>query len=255
MRITTKLTIAWDGTVLEHDWYEYDGPLALCSGGNAGQEAEANQAAQASFYNELTNSFSQEFGAQSAITNALTSAYEPILKGGPNQYGFSPGEQSALSSQALQGSSAAAQQAEQATGSELAAHDSTGLPSGVADELRSQIGDVAAQDNANEQLGIKQAGYQQGYNEFNHAAQVLAGTASLENPSSYARDAVGAGQSDTAAIKEVQQANTSPWLSVLGGALGMGASLLTGGVLGGGSGGSGGGAASSGGGSGTGQWI
>ena len=33
MRITTKLVLDWNGSIIEHETEEYEGPLALCGGG------------------------------------------------------------------------------------------------------------------------------------------------------------------------------------------------------------------------------
>lgn len=40
MRITTRLVLDWDGNVLEHEWSEYDGPVALAKGGGANAAAQ-----------------------------------------------------------------------------------------------------------------------------------------------------------------------------------------------------------------------
>jgi hypothetical protein len=209
--------------------------MCMLSGtGQANAEATAQAANQQTFYNDLSNAYSTQYGNQSAITSALTSAFMPTLRAGQNQYGFSPGEQAALSTQSLEGAAAANQQAQQALGTGLASRDSTGLPSGADAQISAELSNAAAQQNAQGQLGIKEAGYAQGAQNFGNAASVLGGTAQIENPLGYAALTNAANNSELGAINLNNQLNGDQWGSILGGLANIGTSLATGGVFGGG---------------------
>lgn len=206
----------------------------LSGSGQAGPQVAQQSQAEQNFYTELTDAYKAQYGDQSAITAALTSAFLPTLRAGENQYGFSPGEQAALSTQSLQGAAAANQQAQQALGTGLASRNSTGLPSGADAQISAELANAAAQQNAQGQLGIKEAGYQQGANNYARAASVLGGTAQIENPLGYTSAANSANAGTLNAINLNNNLNGNQWGAILGGLANIGTSLATGGVFGGG---------------------
>ena len=227
MRIFTKLQLEWDGEKYVTDWansewHEYDGPIAECKGGasDAEKQSLANQTA---LFKTLSSDLSTTFGAQQSILNNLTAGWTPIFQAGINQYGFSPAEDSALRTQADTGVANNYQQARRATGETLAAvgGGNTFLPNGATAQLNAQNANAAAGQRSGENLGITQAGYETGRQNYLAAANALSGVSAQENPLGYAGAAGNANNSafnmaDT--INKENQAN-SPWGSI-GGILG-----------------------------------
>lgn len=195
----------------------------MCGGTAAQNNLEA---AQASYYTTLQNQASAEFGQSSKIFQDLTSTFEPILKAGPGQEGFSPGELNVLNSQAATGQGQAYSTASQAVNSQLAA-TGAGLPSGVAARIKTGLANSSAQTLSGEQLGIKQADYQQGYNNWQMAAGALSGAPSVYGTSVGASNAAtGAGSAASTTADEIAQ-ESSQWMSLVGGALGGATGALT----------------------------
>src|SRR5579859_430634 len=103
MRITTKLTLSIeDGSILEHEFYEYEGSVALCGGGAPSGQTQL-AAAQANMYNTETADMNSLFSQDQALSNEIQSVYGPIFKAGPSQLGFSQGELNTLNSSAETG--------------------------------------------------------------------------------------------------------------------------------------------------------
>jgi hypothetical protein len=201
-------------------------------GPSAGQSAVSNE--QQSFYSQLSQNYSTEFAGQQGILSSLTSAFSPILAAGPNQQGFSPAENAALNTQAMNQSSANYKNAATATQSAEAGRGGGNayLPSGVNSEINQQVASGAASNLSQEELGITQANYAQGRQNFNTAAGALSGVANMENPQGGAGAATGAGNSAfSSATTEYNQGNA--WMGMVGGALGGAASAVTGGLTGG----------------------
>ncbi len=203
------------------------------SGGDKNGYAQQNEQAQQHFYNNLTGAFQQEFGDQAELLRSLQNAFNPVLKAGPGQYGFTPGEDAALRASAVDSNASSFANAEKALNNSFAANDETGLPSGAQAQLKEGLAAAGAGQNSATQNQITQAGYNQGLNNFEHAASVLSGTASLMNPTGYAGATVGAGEGVTGAENAFINANKNPWMSVLGAAAGGLTGALTGGRMGG----------------------
>ncbi len=237
MFITTSATFLIEtGELLQREGFDYTGPIDLACGGGPSQAQQnlANQ--QAAFYQTMTNSYQQQFAGQTAVLNALQTAWAPILAAGPNQYGFNPAEDSAMRSQATQGTAASYSQASRALNASLAARGGDGfIPSGETAQLNSQVAQAAANQQSSENLGITEAGYAQGRANFGAASQAMGDVSAQMNPASYISGANQAGSSAfssaTTNYNEAQAA--SPWNAVsgiLGGALTTGLDAFTGGI-------------------------
>lgn len=184
---------------------------------------------QQAFYQQLAQEYSTVFGQTQGITSALTSAFQPILAAGPSQTGFSAGEEQALRTQASEGIATDYAQAQKATAQQLAARGGgdTLLPSSVTANILAQGTNQAAAQRAQAQNQITLQNYQQGYQNWNTAANVLGSTAGLLNPTGYAGQATGAGSAAGTTANQIAQANYAPWggaLGALGSVAGMGAS-------------------------------
>ncbi len=203
--------------------------MCFLSGSQASTDAQANASSAAAFQTQMQQAFKQQFGESSAITGALTKAFLPTLQAGPDQYGYTPGEDAALRTQSEDATAQAADQAEQAYGAETAGSDSTGLPSGAAAQVKGDILSGAAEENAAQQGNITQTGYEQGRQNYLNAARALSGTAALENPLGYAGETNQATGENTSAIREEAATQTNPLSSILGGLAGIALAPVTGG--------------------------
>lgn len=173
---------------------------------------------QQQFYTTLSNQYSQIFNQSQAITSALTSAFTPILNAGPSQTGFSPSEENALQTQNTQNVATDYAQAQKATAQILAARGggNTMLPSSVTSNILAQNANSAAATRAQGENAITQANYQQGYQNWNTAANVLGSTAGLLNPNAYSGQATNAGQQAGTTLNQMAQEQFAPWGAAIG---------------------------------------
>ena len=207
--------------------------VALCKGASSAQSNLANQ--QASFYNTLQTDYGQQFQNQNAILGSLQKSLSPILNAGPNQFGFSQAQTNNLNSSAIQNTAQGYANASKALKENQAAAGggNTLLPNGAQSAQQGALASSAANNQSNQLLGIQQAGYQQGLQNFNNAVGQLGGVASQYNPTGFSNSANSAGSSAFNSATQVQTMNNqaSPW-NLVGGILGGVASGLTGGLTG-----------------------
>lgn len=236
VKIYTKLEYLWikDKYVLVHADGHYlpaGSPVSLCKGASSQQDALA--ASQTDFYNTMTQDYKQQFADQNAILNTLDTSLKPIVEAGPNQYGFSTGETNDLNSQAIEGTAKQFNQAQRALQQQQAAAGGGNqyLPSGVNEQQKAELASAGANQESSELLGIKQAGYTQGANQYQSAIQQEEAAAKIYSPTEYSSSATGAG---TAAANEAntisQENNAASPLSVLGGILGGATTAFAGGL-------------------------
>lgn len=187
---------------------------------------------QQNFYKQLNDEYTQVFGQNQAITGALTSAFMPILQAGPSQTGFSAAEEQALRTQNTEGVATDYAQAQKATAQILAARGggNTLLPSSVNANLLAANANAAAATRAQGENQITLQNYQQGYQNWQAAANVLGSTAGLLNPTGYSAQATSAGGAAATSANQIAQANFAPWGAAMG-ALGSVAGMAAGGYL------------------------
>lgn len=243
MRITTKAEYRWGGFGVSGGryflarWEGYELPahsrVALCKGPSASEQDVAN--GQQSFANTLQGDYGTTFANQQSMLNNLTNSLTNTVKGGPGQYGYSAQEDTGLRTQADSGTAAAYKNAKEATGEAAAAAGGGNavLPTGASSQTNEQLAQSAAQQQSNQQLGITNAGYQQGEQNYQNAVNGLDTVASLENPNGTASAAnTGAANAFGSANTVSQQQNAAnPW-NIAGGILGGAASAAVGGLTG-----------------------
>lgn len=242
MRIHSKLVYQWcdrlDRYILIEDVsYPFSGQVAYCKGAGSNLTNIGNS--QKEFMDTLQKDFGTSFGNQQSILNNLTSSLTKTLQGGPGQYGFSAPEEAALNTLATTGNAAQYENAKQAAGAAAAAAGGGNvvLPSNAAAQTQADIASQAAQNQSNELLGIKQAGYQQGAQNYQNAVRSLLGTASAENPTGMAGAANSAGNAAANTAYNIANLNNaaSPWntaAGIIGGLGGLAANYMTGGASG-----------------------
>ncbi len=221
--VIRKAVYNFEGELIELDGYFYSGPVALCGGPSAQQQEIAAQ--QQQFYSTMQQDYSTTFAEQQSILGSLNASFQPILAAGINQYGFNKAEDTALRSAATDQTGASYQAATKALNENIAARGGTGfIPSGESAQLNAQNTTAAAQQEASQNLGITEAGYQQGRNDYLAAASALGGVASAYNPAQYASTANTSGQDAFgSATTNYQEGNQ--WEGILGGALGAAAQV------------------------------
>lgn len=226
MRIFTKIRLQWNGQqyvtdMAESEWFEYSGPVEECKGASAAENAA--QANSANLFQALQQDLTTTFGQQQGILNNLNQGWSPIFQAGPSQYGFTPAEDSNLRTQADTGVANNYQQAKQATGEAISSvgGGNVFLPSGSTTQIEANNANAAAGQRSAENLGITQAGYATGRQNFLSAANALSGVASQENPLGYAGTANSANSNAFNEASQINKENqaASPW-GALGGILG-----------------------------------
>jgi hypothetical protein len=206
------------------------GPRVLAKASSA----ETNlQQQQSEFYTTLTNNYKQQFANQSAILGSLTTAFQPILAAGINQYGFSPTEDASLRTSASDTIAQTQAGAQTALNNQLAARGggNSVIPSGAEEQLRAGFLSSAATQQAQASNQITQAGYNQGRQNFLSAQGALSNAAGLYAPQGYAGEATSAGSSAFSMANTINQQNNA-WKAELGGALGGIAGAFVGGPMG-----------------------
>lgn len=196
----------------------------MCFGGASKTQKLLSQS-ESNFSQGLMANYQKQFKGQTAILGQLQSAFAPIVSQGIHQYGFAPAEDSALRTQATEGTAKQYQNAKQATGEALAAAGggSMILPSGTAAALQANNAIAAAGQESSQQLGITEKGYDQGRQDFLNAASGLSGVASQMNPLGYAGQATTSNENafgEATKINEEEQAAKSQMWSTIGGLAG-----------------------------------
>lgn len=185
--------------------------------GTSDNQKDVNQS-QIDFYDNLTKQYGQVFGQSQAITGALTSAFQPILAAGPTQPGYNPAFSQSLNTSAAENIATNYAQAQRATAGILAARGggNTLLPSSTNANILAQNANQAAALRSQAQNQIVQQNYQQGYQNWNTAANVLGSTAGLLNPNAYSGQATSAGSEAASEANKIAAQSTSLWGSAIG---------------------------------------
>lgn len=195
-------------------------------GSSAAQNNLANQ--EASFSQTLQNNYSQTFTKNQEILDTLNSVLGPILTAGPNQPGFGTGELETLNTQAIDSSAQGVQQIEQTAGAEenAAGGGRSFLPSGVNAQINAGIESAAESNLANEKLGIMQASYATGRQNWQNALAGEEAVAAGESPLGYASATNQSNQSAFNEATQINQENQQFTSDLLGGI----ANVFTGGL-------------------------
>jgi hypothetical protein len=232
MLVTTKITISMlTGEVLEHESYEYSGPIELACGATPQQKEIAD--AQQGLMKQMMDQSQQIFGHSSSVFNDLFNTFAPTIAAGPNQEGFSATEKSALNSAAITNTgeayihaSRAAKEAEAAVGG-----GNTYLPGGADIGINTSVANEGARQTASALNQIDQADYSVGRQSYVEAVKGIESAPSVFNPATEGGNA--ATNSGSAAAKTANDIATqdSAWVTSVAGALGgIAGTVATGGL-------------------------
>jgi hypothetical protein len=168
----------------------------------------------------MSGYYGQTFAGQQGIIDNLKSSVDSLVKAGPGQYGFSAGEDAALRTRASAGTADAYKMASQATGEKLAAQGGGNqfLPSGTKNAIARGDALDAAQEESRQQLGVTEAGFAQGRQNYQTGLQEESGLAQLENPEAYGGQASSTQQGAFDQFRKM--ANDPGSLGIVGGILG-----------------------------------
>lgn len=226
MKITTKISWAWDGEILEHEFFEYAGPVALGCGAPAGQQQLATE--QANYYQTLTQNAQSEFSQSSNLAADFLKEFNPILQAGPNQLGWNTQEAADVNSNIVTTEGQATRNAQQAAGTQVngLGNGNEYTPQGASTAIKNSINVAGAQATAQSQQNAQLADYQQGFQNFETAASALSGTPNLYATSTGAAGAANTGGSaaDTT-YNNIATEEMSP-LSLVSSALGAAGTAL-----------------------------
>lgn len=189
----------------------------MCFGGSSSAENNISQQ-QAQMFSTLQSNYNQMFSGQQAILNSLNSSVTPVLQAGINQYGFSKPEDAALRTQSDEATAAGYQKVKQATGEALSGigGGNSFLPSGVEAGINANAATQFAAQQANQQLGITQAGYAQGRQNYLTAANVLSDVSKQMDPLGYAGASTTAGNSAFGSANTINQQNLAAQQAMFG---------------------------------------
>lgn len=175
---------------------------------------------QMQFYQQAMEMTQKQYANQQAIWAPMAKQFQSIFDLGPNHKGFSDEEEANLTSQAVTGTADNYKQASQAVGEALAAEGGpAGSGNGSHDQIRASIASSAARQESQQELGIKEASYQQGFKEWLAAGEGLNSIAAGENPTGFENAATSSGSAASTTANDIAQADNS-WINAAIGAAG-----------------------------------
>lgn len=221
-RVTTKFTVSMvTGEVLEHEYFWYDGPVALCKGDDTAKQQEQQQL---QFNTQLMDIFGKQFANQTQTLNYLKGKLQPMID---KPTGYSPEDLAAMRTGATDNLSSEYQNARK-TLQNTQAIRSGDLPSGVNSQLTAGLLSSEASDKAGAQSEITQKDADLKESNYWGAINALNGNAVEQNPLGYA-GAYNSGSGNVASLsKAVTDSQNSGLLgSLVGAGAGVGSSLIT----------------------------
>jgi hypothetical protein len=162
----------------------------------------------------------------------LNNIFIPIAQAGPSQQGYSPQELAALNTQAGEGVGQNYAKAAQALNTQIAGQGGGNeyLPSGASATLKGNLASAAANQLSSEQLGITQANYATGRQNWQQATSGLNALAQEYNPTGIAGSANTATNNAFGSATQVQNEKNQEEADIAGGIVSLGTSFLTGGL-------------------------
>lgn len=200
------------------------------------QQQAANAAQQNTFMQDYFAQYQKQLGLQSGVLAQIQANLQPILNAGINQQGFSKQELGALNTEALNQTGANYANAARAAQTAQAAGTDSTIMSGVAQQQRAAVASAAAGQTSQEELGITNANYAQGRQNYLTALGNLQNVAAMYNPQSYGGleqgAANGASSATSAAFNEATQINqeNNQWEADVAGGIMSGIGMVSGGI-------------------------
>jgi hypothetical protein len=178
------------------------------------------QTEEADFYKTQIDAYKTAYSKYSDLSDAIEKQFAPILAKGPDQFGYSPTEETALRTQATEGTASSYAAASRVLAERRAAMgggtSNVNLTSGAAESERARLASFAADTESQQNLGITTSGYDLGRQMWGNAVQGTMQLASGWNPNAFSASATGAGQQASSQANTIAQQQQSAWGSVLG---------------------------------------
>jgi hypothetical protein len=203
--------------------------------GPSQQEYNA-QEQESSFMQDYSNAFNTRQASQTSLLNNINNTLNPILQAGPNQQGFSASELASYDTQALDTTGKNYANAERALDTNASAGGDSTVESGVQQQQKGALASEAAGTTSGEELGINEANYAQGRQNFESAVGGEESVAQLENPTAYGNLTQTANSTDFNESSQINQQSNQEEADIAGGITSLAGAALTGGassVLGG----------------------
>lgn len=212
MRITTKITLDMNtGAVLEHEFYEYQGTVALCKGDEVAEQSEQQQSA---FDTQLMSMMQSQYGQQQQVYQYMKGILQPEIN---NPTGYSADQLTSMRTGATDANSDAFQNAQVALNNEEnQKNGGSDLPSGTNSQLDAALLEQEAQTQAGSQESITSANANLEQQNYWAAMDALNGQEAQLNPLGYANAAT----SGSGAVANLSQAVTSSSGPTLGSIIG-----------------------------------
>ena len=177
-----------------------------------------------------SSDFATNYGEQQSALSDLNSMLNDLRTGQTGQ-GFSAQELSALNTQANEGVAQNYAKAQQSLNNTLAARGGGNeyLPTGGEDQLRATLASNAAQTMSQQQLGITEANYAQGRQNFLNAISGQEKEITDLNPTQYGQLASNANAADFSQQKTIASQKQQEFGNILGTITGVASSFIPGG--------------------------
>lgn len=189
--------------------------------GSTSQQNVIEQEQQAE-YQKMQEMTAQQYADQKAIYKPMEDQFQSIFAKGPNAGGFSDEERNTLNSQTVEGTAQNSAAAERAANEDIAAQGGVDLPSGADVQLKSQVRQGLADEQSREETQVKEADYNQGYDEWKNAGEGLMSIAAGENPLGFANATTSSGAAAGTTANEIAEEQNS-WINAALGAAGAAA--------------------------------
>jgi len=179
------------------------------------------QTEEADFYRNQINAYNTAYKNFSEIQGVLNAQFAPILAKGPGQYGYTSAEDTALRTQAGEGTTQGFTAAQRALQQRIAAQGGAGagsvnLTSGGSTAIQEQLASETAAESARENLGITTSGYDLGRQMWGTAITGEEGLAAGWNPNTFSGSTVSAGNAAASEANTIAAQQNSMWGSILG---------------------------------------
>lgn len=184
---------------------------------------------QIQFYQQMQEMTAEQYANEQAIYQPMAAQFQSIFAKGPSQQGFSAAEVNDLNKTAIEGTARGYKQAAQALNEQDAAGGGGEyLPTGAQEAAKAGMASSAAENLSNEETGIDEANWNQGYQEWLNAGSGLQAIAAGENPTGFANAATSAGSAASTTANDIATQENS-WVNAAIGAVGsIGAGIATG---------------------------
>jgi len=190
----------------------------MCGGPSSAQTQ--NLQMQTQFYQKQMDAYDKAYANFQQIQAAVKGQIDPILQAGAGQYGYTTAEDTALRTQAGEGTAQGFAAAQRALQQRLAAQgggtSNVNITSGGSRDLQATLAAQTAAEQSRENLGITTSGYDIGRQMWTQAVNTEEGLAQSWNPNTFAGTAISAGSSAASEANTIAAQQNQMWGSILG---------------------------------------